>query len=117
MLTLVLVFVEGHWLHLLAVEGWMLWVMGHHRVLHQGHLLTVVAGTGLAWGTALFFHYHFEHFELVLLKLAHGCHLLLVHTLRLVHHALVVMGFPCDLLRLSLRLWHHGHGRDRLGHW
>lgn len=44
----------------------------------------------MAW-VRLFSHYVFKHPELILLELAHRCHLLVVHALWLVQHALLIM--------------------------
>ena len=68
--------------HCIPVVKWLhLWITSQILVL-----LTLLTTSRI-----LFLHNHFKHFKLIILKLSHCCHLLLIHSLRLMHHTLVVM--------------------------
>lgn len=78
--------VLGRWVH----HHWILW----HRVL----LLPIVAWLRHAWIIILFSHHNLEHLKLILLQLPHSRHLLLVHALRLMYRALMILRSPSRFL-------------------
>lgn len=86
------------------------WVHHHWILWHLVLLLPIVARWRHARIVILFGHYDLEHLKLILLQLTHSGHLLLIHTLWLMHHTLMIIRSPTwFLLRWC-------SGKDRFRH-
>ena len=100
---LIVLLLRSWWCH----HVWLvIWVRRVHHRWHHALVLGI-----LTMPTIIFTHYHLQHFKLLLLKGTHCRHLLLIHALALMHHALMVMAM---IICLFLYLLHYYRNDSRL---